>query len=283
MPEMLKRTARFLAGMACIVFIFGTPPSALAQTQLADSARAWITIETRQSGLPVFIDDQEIGRTPLRNFPVTPGEHVFAVRRNFSMSWLESDWSQRMEVSAGDSLALAPRFQFGYSINSTPAGAQVWVEGKRVGTTPYVLRLYDDARASVALILQNYQAANFEIRPESEVGQELSKRTLQISLTPVPTSLTSHTHDAELQAANARHRKLSLIAGGVSLVAGAAAVLLKQEADDAYAAYLVTGTPAARESYYARAQKYDRYFSVAFGVSQVSFVFSVYSFLKSVR
>jgi hypothetical protein len=255
--------------------------SAHAQPQFADSARAWITIETPRHGLQVYIDEREVGKTPLQNFAISPGEHVFAVRRSFSSSWWESDWSERASVSAGDSLTLTPVFVLGYSINSKPPGAQVWVESKWMGTTPYVLRLRDDARASVTLVLQNYQSATFQIKPEHGAGLELSRRKFEIALAAVPSSLSSLSYDSELYAVRARHRKWGFIAGGVSLVAGVSAVLLKQEADDAYAAYLVTGTPVTRELYYNRAQEYDRYFGVAFGISQVCFVFSVYSFLKS--
>ena len=273
--------SRFRRVRAGLVLMIGLASSANAQSLIADSARAWITIATRQSGLPVSIDAREIGITPLQNFAITPGEHVFAVRRSFSASWLESDWSERVSVSAGDTLTLTPRFVLGYSINSTPPGAQVWVEGKWVGETPHVLRLRDDERASVTLVLQNYQSTTIEIIPANAAGDELSKRKFAIALAAVPSSLSSLSYDSELYAVRARHRKWGFIAGGISLVAGISAVLLKQEADDAYAAYLVTGTPVTRELYYDRAREYDRYFGVAFGVSQVCFVFSVYSFLKS--
>lgn len=270
----------FFVRAGCVLML-ALAGSANAQAPFADTMCAWITIETPQPGLQVFIDEQEVGKTPLQNFAVTLGEHVFAVRRSFSVSWLESDWSERVSVSAGDSLTLTPRFLLGYSINSTPPGAQAWVEGKWVGTTPCVLRLPDDARASVTLVLQNYQSATVEIMPSSGAGQEVSKRRFEITLAAVPSSLSSLTYDSELYAVRARHRKWGFIAGSISLVAGISAVLLKQEADDAYAAYLVTGTPVTRELYYDRSREYDRYFGVAFGVSQVSFVFSVYSFLKS--
>jgi len=265
------------------VLILTMPVSAPAQSQIADTTRAFITVETRQPGLPVFVDEKPAGQTPLQNFAVTAGEHVIAVRRNFSASWLESDWSERVQATAGDTITLTPKFWLGYSINSEPAGAQVWLEGNWEGTTPYVLRLPDDMRAQVRLVLHNYQSAGFEIIPANTGGENLPQRQFNITLAPVPSPLISLTYDHEGDASRHRQRKWAMIAGGLSLVAGVGAVFLKQEADDAYAAYVVTGASAAREQYYDRAQKYDRYFGAAFGVSQVSFVFSVYSFLKSIR
>lgn len=263
----------------CFILIAGPNGAAHAQAP-SDSARGWVNIITRQPGLAVFIDGREAGATPLQNFAVAPGPHDFAVRRSLSASWLDADWSARLIVPAGDTIDIAPEFLIGYTISSTPARAQVWMEGRYLGATPYILRLRDDAGARLTLALPNYQSAYLEIKPENG-GQ--AQRQFHLALTPVPSSLSSQSYASDLSSARHRQRKWGYIAGGISVVAGISAVMFKQQADEAYEAYLVTGEPGAREQYYARAQEYDRYFSVAFGVSQVSFVFSIYSFLKSIR
>jgi len=274
---------KYSLGLIGVALLLTALTTARAQAPAADSAQAWVNILSRHNGLPVFVDGREAGHTPLRNFAVPAGEHVFAVRQSLSASWLESDWQERVKLAGGDTLTLAPKFWMGYNLSSTPSGAQVWVEGQSLGTTPLVLRLPDFARARMTLTLENYQSARFEIDPDSLAAPEISRRHYHFNLIPQPSPLVLQTKDSDLYSSNGRHRKWGFIAAGVSLAAGIGAVWLKQEADEAYAAYLVTGAPAAREQYYDRAVQYDRYFGAAFGVSQVTFVFSVYSFLKAMR
>ena len=252
-----------------------------SQAQTADSAQAWVTVIARHTNLPVFMDGREIGRTPLQNIAVPAGEHTFAVRHSTSASWLESDWQESMTLAAGDTLTLTPRFWIGYNLSSTPSGAQVWVEQQILGTTPFVLRIPDFARARMSLTLEGYQPLRFEIGPDSLSNPEQPTRHYHFTLMRTPSSTLLPDKDSDLHAGRGRHRKHAIIAGGLSLLAGIGAVWFKQKADDAYETYLVTGEPVAREQYYDSAQKYDHYFSAAFGVSQACFAFSVYSFLKS--
>jgi len=276
--------ATLAARLRCAVLLgfFAVCLSAPAKAQRADSASAVVSLVASQPGLLVFIDGKEVGQTPLLNFTLPLGEHIFAVRHNLSQSWLESDWSERLTIVAGDSLTLKPQFYNGYSIQSLPAGAQVWVAGRNLGSTPYILRWPDDTSVEVQLLLQNYQSARFEISPHDTSASAHPKRQYQISLVPVPSPLLTQGRDNDLSAASAHQRKWGLIAAGLSLAAGVSAVLFKQEADNAYSDYLVTGAPVEREYYYNRAQQYDRYFGVTFGISQACFVFSVYKFLKSI-
>ncbi len=269
--------------MLSVALLFAGVTTAGAQAPTADSAQAWVNIISRHMGLPVFVDGRQAGHTPLRNFALPAGEHVFGVRQSLSASWLESDWQEEVNLAAGDTLTLTPKFRIGYTLTSAPSGAQVWIEGQSLGTTPFVLRLPDFASVRLTLTLDNYESARFEIDPDSLSAQEKSRRQFHFALIPKSAPLVFKDKDSDLDAAHGRHRKWGFIAAGVSLAAGIGAVWCKQEADEAYAAYLVTGEPAAREQHYDRAVKYDRYFGAAFGVSQVSFVFSVYSFIKAMR
>ena len=182
---------------------------------------------------------------------------------------------------AGDTITLTPEFSIGYGFTSSPAGAEVWKEGQLLGFTPYVLRLPDTARAHLTFAMANYDSAHFAIDPDSLAAQAALQRQYHIALRPTPAALVFSETGRDEYSARGRHRKLGFLAAGASLAAGIGAVWFKQEADEAYAAYLVTGAPLAREHYYDRAQQYDRYFSAAFGISQACFVFSVYNFIKA--
>lgn len=256
-----------------------------AQSAKADSAFAFVSILCRHPGLPAFLDEAQIGVTPVRHFPVLAGEHEFGVRRSDSSSWLDSDWVQRVTVSAGDTLELTAEFYRSYFINSSPYGAQVWRDQKLEGTTPLVLRLPEQATATVEVVMEGYHGRVLELGPQAgETPPVASVRRFDLVLEKdlvLASQLEQELHARDRR--RARYRRMTYVAAGVSLAASVAAIYFKHEADQAYRQYQNFGDPAARESHYARARRYDRYSGAAFATFQASFAFSFYGFLQSLR
>ncbi len=256
-----------------------------AQSARADSGFAFVSILCRHPGLPVFLDEVQIGVTPVRHFPVTAGEHEFGVRRSDSSSWLDSDWVQRVTLSAGDTVELTAEFYRSFLINSSPYGAQVWRDQKLEGTTPLVLRLPEQASALVEVVMEGYHRRVLELGPQA--GETpLAAPVRRFDLVLEKDLVLASQLEQELHARDrrrARYRRMTYVAAGVSLAASVAAIYFKREADQAYRQYQNFGEPAARERHYARARRYDRYSGAAFATFQVSFAFSFYGFLQSLR
>ncbi|MDZ7267989.1 MAG: hypothetical protein ONB48_10195 [candidate division KSB1 bacterium] len=256
-----------------------------AQLAGADSTHALVSILSRHAGLPVFLDDIQIGVTPLHHYRVAAGEHEFGVRRSDSSSWLASDWIQRVTLAAGDTVTLVAEFYRSYFITSTPYGAEVWREHKLEGTTPLVLRLPEQARTTVEVVMPGYYPRVLELAPPpGEAGLAEPVRHFELVLEKDPAFASRHE-----QASHARERRrvrylgLTYLAAGASLAVGVAAIYFKHEADQAYRQYQSYGDPVLRESYYARARRYDRYSGAAFASFQISFALSFYGFLQSMR
>ncbi|MGH7597954.1 MAG: PEGA domain-containing protein, partial [bacterium] len=143
-----------------------------AFTQESKSAeQAVISIEALLLGLPVLIDGKEAGFTPLLHWPLPPGKHEIAVKRSSPESWLDFDWTETCSLQAGDTLTFVARFSKGYSLNSTPFGAEVYANGVLQGTTPLVLRLPEGEVANVEMRKSGYQSAQLQIGKASEAGQ----------------------------------------------------------------------------------------------------------------
>jgi hypothetical protein len=248
--------------------------------QTAPAHQAFISIASRYAGLPVFVDGAEVGLTPLQNWPLTPGKHEIAVKRARPESWLDFDWVETCSLSAGDTLNFTAHFQKGYSINSTPFGAEVYVDGVLQGTTPLVLRLPEDEIATVELRKAGYQTQQLQIGKLNEGLAET--RLYAVTLKPEK-DLTMR---REVEASRrrfylTRNRRISLAAAGLSLASGVAAILLKEKADHFYDQYLTASLPAQREKFYQRTEDYDRYSGIATAVFEASFAVSFYFFLKS--
>ncbi len=248
--------------------------------QVAPARHGFISVDSRYPGLPVFVDGAEIGFTPLRNWPVTPGEHEIAVKRAQPESWLDFDWVETCSLSAGDTLNFTAHFQQGYSINSTPFGAEIYVDGVLLGTTPLVLRLPEGEIANVEIRHVGYQTEQLQIGKLKEGLAET--RLYAVTLKPEKDLTVLHEIEASRRRFYlTRNRRISLAAAGLSLASGVAAILLKDKADHFYDQYLTASSPAQREGFYKRTKDYDRYSGMATAVFEASFAVSFYFFLKS--
>jgi hypothetical protein len=249
--------------------------------QSAPSHQAYISVESQHPGLPVLIDDKEIGLTPLRHWPLPPGKHEIAVKRSSPESWLDFDWTETCSLQAGDTLTFVARFLKGYSLNSTPFGAEVYADGILQGTTPLVLRLPEGEVTSVEIRKSGYQPAQLQVGKLSEAGQPETRLYAVTLKAEKEIALIREVEQSRRRFHVSKNRRIALVAAGVSLASGVAAILLKDKADHFYEQYLTTGRPGARESFYQRAVEYDRYSGIATGVFEASFAVSFYFFLKS--
>ncbi|MDZ7361987.1 MAG: PEGA domain-containing protein [candidate division KSB1 bacterium] len=248
--------------------------------QAESTGHAVISVESQYPGLPILIDGKEAGFTPLQNHLLPPGKHEIAVKRAQPESWLDFDWVETCSLSAGDTLHFTAHFQKGYSINSMPFGAEVYLDGVLQGTTPLVLRLPEDEIAYVEIRKAGYQAEQLQIGKTKEGLAET--RLYAVTLKPEKDWTVLHEDEASRRRFHlTRNRRISLAAAGLSLASGVAAILLKDKADHFYDQYLTTGLPAQREKFYQRTKDYDRYSGIATAVFETSFAVSFYFFLKS--
>ncbi len=268
-----RLTFIYYAAACCLL-----PTFILAQQPDAPQS-AFISITPSQAGLSIFVDGKNIGLTPLQYWPLPPGKHELAVKSTRAESWLDFDWTETCSLSIGDTIAFVPRFQRGYSINSTPFGAGVYIDNLLQGTTPLILRLWEGDVASVEIRQAGYQAQQLQ------VGAGVSElRIYHVDLKPEPNlPLAQEVEKKRRVFSLHRHRRLSLAAAGLSLASGITAILLKDKADHFYDEYLTAGLPENRDRFFQRTQDYDRYAGIATVVFEASFAVSFYYFLKSTR
>jgi hypothetical protein len=267
----------FPIAFCAIPFLIFTA-SLFAQSSTPDSS-AFISLSSNYPGLPVLINGKEAGFTPLRHWPLPPGKHEIAVKRARPESWLDFDWTEVCSLQAGDTLDFVARFQRGYSINSTPYGAEVLANEVLQGTTPLVVRLAEGEIASVEIRKAGYQSETLQI------GGGVSEiRIYQVDLKPEQNlPLAQEVEKTGRRFRLHRNRRISMAAAGLSLVSGITAILLKDKADHFYDQYLTAGRPENREHFFQRTEDYDRYAGIATVVFEASFAVSFYYFLKSTR
>jgi hypothetical protein len=242
---------------------------------------AVISVESKPPNLPVLVDGQEVGFTPLRYFALPPGKHEIAVKRSRPESWLDYDWVETVTLQPGDTLELVAHFLKGYSLNSTPFGAEVYMDGALQGTTPFVLRLPEDQVANVEIRKAGYQTVQLQIGKAAAADAE-APRLYTVALKEEKAyPVVREVEPSPWLFRMSRNRRIALAAAGVSLASGVAAILFKQKADHFYERYLTAAAPGERERAYDRTVEYDHYSGIATAVFEVSFAVSFYYFLKS--
>ncbi|MCC7542529.1 MAG: PEGA domain-containing protein [Deltaproteobacteria bacterium] len=119
-------------------------PRPAAATEPADGTGR-LSIDSTTEGAEIFVDDESRGTTPMRR-PLTlePGEHtVRAVRPGYT------EFSDVVRVRAGQTtrveIELIP-VTAPLRVESNVAGAQVFVDGRFVGTTPLDTELLEGRR-----------------------------------------------------------------------------------------------------------------------------------------
>lgn len=274
--KILKMKILSMACCSIALLIITATVFAQPATSVASAA---ISVESQHAGLPVLIDGKQIGVTPLRHWPLPPGKHELAVKRTRPESWLDFDWTESCSLQAGDTVTFVARFQRGYSINSTPFGAEVWVNHILQGTTPLIVRLPEGELANIEIRHAGYQAEQLQVGNSAAEIRLYAVELKREQHLPSIQEVEKSRRRLHLQ----RNRRLSLAAAGLSLASGITAILLKDKADHFYDQYLTAGLPENRERFYQRTADYDRYAGIATTVFEASFAVSFYYFLKSTR
>lgn len=246
---------------------------ATADSVAADSA--WLAVDSSTPGCDVYLNGKLVGKTPLHFLAVDSGRYELLLSRNAQNNWMMTNWKRSVELTYGDSIQVFAQLERPYLIKSQPFGAEVYLDGRLRGTTPFILELSDTMTTQVTLVLEGYRPTNFICQPD---GPQYLETVLEED--PVFASQKQQIlQEATLH--KARHGRRALIFTGLSLATGITAMALKNTADDAYNQYLQSGNPQEREAFFNRAEKYDRYTSVAMGAFQVNLVMSLYFFYKS--
>ncbi len=279
----LKEGIFYTRMLILLGFAFFKTAALFAQANASDtSSDAFLSVYSLEEGLPVLMNGNAAGATPLRRLALPAGQYEIAVQAAQATSWWDEDWSGHVTLHAGDSLSLIAIMMKGYRINSVPYGAQVWLQDNLLGTTPYVFRLPENQTAQLELKHPSFQSAHVEVGRRVEGAWR--ERNYEIVLERDFNYAALQQHESEQRRSRAaKYRKLTYLSAAISLASGVSSVLLKREADEAFEDYLVTGDPVLRENYFARAEKYDRYYSAAFATFEVSFAVSFYGFLKSLN
>jgi len=132
-------------------------------TQAAQPRWGTLALQSNPSGADVYVDGSFVGITPL-NFSVAPGRHDV----RFELAGYDS-FSTSTSVGAGQSQNVSANLQGQVragtvSFTSVPSGADVYVDGRYVGTTPTGAIRFEEGSYTARFEAAGYQSTSINFR-----------------------------------------------------------------------------------------------------------------------
>ena len=149
-------------------------------------------VTTPVTGAQIFVDEQDIGATPLHDMQIAAGEHRIRIVRE---RYLEQE--QVVEI---EGLGQKQRFDYvlapawaTVTLSSEPAGASVMTDDREYGHTPVTFELLE---GSHEIVLQKKDFSPHVMKLDVAAGAILSPDTVVLQLAPAMIELTSNPANA---------------------------------------------------------------------------------------
>lgn len=122
-------------------------------------------LETTPAEAAVYVDDKPVGKTPLKNLILSPGEHSVVIKKEGY-----EDLTEKGNIKEGtlESAKITLELKKGIvDVSTTPSGASVIVDNANLGTTPVTVKL-KPGNYILNLRKPGYKPAQKEIRLRSD-------------------------------------------------------------------------------------------------------------------
>ncbi|NJE29444.1 PEGA domain-containing protein [Thermococcus sp. 18S1] len=159
-----------------------------------ESAPAVLKIETSPSGSEVYLNGKYLGTAPL-NISLQPGTYTLKITKNGY-----SDYVSSITLASGETKIISATLNrnTGYlSVNSSPSGAKVYLDGRYIGTTPLESYMLPPGEYTLKIVADNHETYSRNVSIE-----EGKKVTIRANLTPLqPAILQSKTSAIQITTA----------------------------------------------------------------------------------
>lgn len=122
-------------------------------------------LETTPAEAQVYVDDKLMGKTPLKNLIIAPGEHTFDIKKEGYEDITEK--GNLKEGAFGDFKMTLELKKGKVDVSSSPSGASVIVGDANLGTTPVTVKL-QPGTYTLNIRKPGYKPAQKEIRIRSD-------------------------------------------------------------------------------------------------------------------
>lgn len=172
-----------------IVFVLVAAVVTAAVFLLLQGRKASLNIRSFPSGATVFLDDQQVGTTPLVLSRVVPGTHVIQISLPGWEVWKGS--STAVRGSTTQVIANMAHAAYSLVVTSTPPGATVGLDGATKGITPLTVAGLKPRNYALVVSLKGYATISrtVDLSDATQSTQDFSlvKAFGKLSITSDPT------------------------------------------------------------------------------------------------
>ena len=251
--------------LASNIFVYADP------TENIFPGAAKVIFKSKSSDILFYVDDSLYSRQSNDTLTIQAGYHSLKATTAESDLWSAVDWRWDGTLEADSAYYFELIIKRFVVLNSVPYGADVIINGKFVGTTPYVLESTSNA---VELIKSNYMPVRFEAKDLK------NKSLISVNLVLETPVVESDQNNNLAKIGNGRDKLITRSTYAITAISGIAAVYFKFEADKAFNKLSDAVDPADRQLLSDRVDKYDNLAAISFGTFQAGFLYSIYRVIR---
>ncbi len=225
-----------------------------------------VTILSKPEGCWVRVDSVLVGKTPIQQFSLSPGEHTIQVFPNNNGIWNVQERIFRLTVKSHQDTTINAIFSRPVYINSIPFGANLLYDSTKIGTTPLYIPFEENKGKKFELVKSGYKPYFFTLDTTHSIFARLK-----------PENATTEVSKPHLLGFIPKRRlksKFTLLA--LTVATHWASFYFKNQADENFDKYNRTTNPQLMDRYWNRTKKFDRLSAISLGVSYASLAGLVY-------
>lgn len=143
-----------IEGLVALMQSITNELSGLQKPQTTPKKKIEISVNSQPNNSEVYIDNQLVGRTPLKLSDVSAGQHQLKIQKSGY-----APYEERIDVKSGDNKSYSGKLKkiFTLKIDSDPSDAEIYVNNKKIGATPFSSSGIEGARLNVIVRKTNYK------------------------------------------------------------------------------------------------------------------------------
>ncbi|GAB4371499.1 MAG: hypothetical protein Kow0042_14260 [Calditrichia bacterium] len=237
----------------------------------AQERTARISVYSQPIGVQIRLDSLLIGKTPIKDYEVEPGEHQLEALSPYNGIWNISNLIKTFRIKSGQDTTLRFHFAHQIQINSVPYHASLMYNNKQIGLTPLTIPFEENRDKTFSLEKKGYHSIQFVLREPRSQFFVLQPLNIQPEKEEKQSFFYSLFHT--------RIRSKTLLLTGTVLTHWLA-FHFKNLADDNFDKYSSTSDPRLMNKYWDNTQKYDRYSEITLGISYALLGGLIYTVVK---
>lgn len=253
----------------CVFFVIELTSNVFSQT-------GYLHIDTAYEQLTVSLDDRIIGSSDdVHEIPV--GNYTLSITNPNRGYWMFDDYACPIEITARDTLTIHPVFTRTLSIRSMPHAAQVYFNGKLIGSTPLYYTLTDTTRGTFEVSKEAYHSRLIDL-------SDIQTGGIYLYLDPIFEIMREQQESLHReQREHVRKKRIAYAYAALAAASGISAAYFNHQSDLKYHAYRRTGDLEKMDRLYDQSIKYEKISKASLGIFQVSFALSFYQLIQIAR